>query len=236
MSNTTASIPTSSLLVATAADRISSAVNREIIRTGRHRSAAGRRQGRGTPLPATRTTPDLRRGTHPGRGPRPGADRASITWFYGIAVLALIVQQVTVTHGRPLDLPRRPAGLVELFRLSPIRSGELLIGKYIAIGLVSGIVAAALITLLVGAFRVPVLGDPAAVIIVVALLDRHRDRARAADRAGLRFGATGGPTDPPGAPGVRLLRRARREPGTPCVAGPARSDAVAHHAVDRHPP
>ena len=50
----------------------------------------------------------------------------SVTWFYGIAVLALIVQHMTVTLGALSIFRDGRRGLVELFRLSPIRSGELL--------------------------------------------------------------------------------------------------------------
>ena len=144
----------------------------------------------------------------------------TITWFYGIAVLALIVQHVAVTLGALSIFRDGRRGLVELFRLSPIRSGELLIGKYLAIGLVSGVVSAALITLLVGAFRVPVLGDPAAVVLRHRAADAGRDRARAADRAGLGLGATGGPGDPARAPDLRVLRGAGRQPG---CSSPGRS-------------
>lgn len=156
------------VLAGNAADRIASAVNRELIRraAGEAQKAAS---DAGSPLPA-RYEPDLVAAPTRAEVHDLAPTAPSVTWFYGIAVLALIVQQMTVTLGALSIFRDSRRGLVELFRLSPIRSGELLLGKYIAIGLVSGIVSAALITLLVGAFRLPVLGDPGAVVLVVALL------------------------------------------------------------------
>ena len=156
------------LLAGNAADRIASAVNRELIRraAGEAQKAAS---DAGSPLPA-RYEPDLVAAPTRAEVHDLAPTAPSVTWFYGIAVLALIVQQMTVTLGALSIFRDSRRGLVELFRLSPIRSGELLLGKYLAIGLVSGIVSAALITLLVGAFRLPVLGDPGAVVLVVALL------------------------------------------------------------------
>jgi ABC-2 type transport system permease protein len=155
-------------LVGTAADRISSVVNRELIRRAAS-EAEEAAAAAASPLPP-RYDADLVAAPTRAEVRDLAPTAPTITWFYGIAVLALVVQHVAVTLGALSIFRDGRRGLVELFRLSPIRSGELLIGKYLAIGLVSGVVSAALITLLVGAFRVPVLGDPAAVILVVGLL------------------------------------------------------------------
>jgi ABC-type multidrug transport system permease subunit len=155
-------------LVGTAADRISSVVNRELIRRAAS-EAEEAAAAAASPLPP-RYDADLVAAPTRAEVRDLAPTAPTITWFYGIAVLALVVQHVAVTLGALSIFRDGRRGLVELFRLSPIRSGELLIGKYLAIGLVSGVVSAALIVLLVGAFRVPVLGDPAAVVLVIGLL------------------------------------------------------------------
>jgi ABC-type multidrug transport system permease subunit len=156
------------LLVDNAANQISSAVNRELIRRAAE-EAQKEASAAGSPLPS-RYDPDLVAAPTRAEVQDLAPTAPSVTWFYGIAVLALIVQHMTVTLGALSIFRDGRRGLVELFRLSPIRSGELLLGKYLAIGLLSGVVSAALITLLVGVFRLPVLGDLGAVILVIALL------------------------------------------------------------------
>ena len=160
--------PYLALLVDNAADRMAAAVNREILRIGATEAMTAAEEA-GTPLPA-RFQPYLLASPTRTEVRDLAPTEPSITWFYGIAVFVLIVQQVTVSMGALSIFRDRRRGLVELFRLAPIRSGELLIGKYIAIALVSGIVAAALIALLVGAFQLPILGQPSAVGLTVGLL------------------------------------------------------------------
>ncbi len=156
------------LLVTNAADRIAGAVNREVIRIGAT-EAADAATDAGAPLPA-RFDPSLVASPTRAEVRALAPTQPSITWFYGIGLLVLIVQHMTVTLGALSIFRDRRRGLVELFRLAPIRSGEALLGKYIAIGLVSGIVAASLIALLVGVFQLPVLGQPASIGAAIALL------------------------------------------------------------------
>jgi len=94
----------------------------------------------------------------------------TILWFYGVAVLVLIVQHVGITVSSLSILQDRQRGTVDLFRVSPIRATELLVGKYLAFATISLLVGAVVLALLVVGFGVPVLGAPEHVVLALGLL------------------------------------------------------------------
>ena len=93
-----------------------------------------------------------------------------VVQFFGTAVLALILQHMAATLIALSVVRERTTGLFELFRVSPISTFELILGKVIAFSILSGTIAGLTLVLLVGAFGVPMLGDPAVLAGVVALL------------------------------------------------------------------
>ena len=93
-----------------------------------------------------------------------------VVQFFGTAVLALILQHMAVTLIALSVIRERTTGLFELFRVSPIRTGELVIGKVLAFGLLSAAIAGLTLGLLILGFGVPMLGDAAALAGVVLLL------------------------------------------------------------------
>jgi ABC-2 type transport system permease protein len=93
-----------------------------------------------------------------------------VVQFFGTAVLALILQHMAVTLIALSVVRERTAGIFELFRVSPIRTGELVIGKVVAYGILSAAIAGLTMALLIIGFKVPMLGDPAALAVVVGLL------------------------------------------------------------------
>ena len=93
-----------------------------------------------------------------------------VVQFFGTAVLALILQHMAVTLIALSVIRERTTGLFELFRVSPIRTGELVIGKVLAFGILSAAIAALTLGLLILGFGVPMLGDSAALAGVVLLL------------------------------------------------------------------
>ena len=93
-----------------------------------------------------------------------------VVQFFGTAVLALILQHMAVTLIALSVIRERTTGLFELFRVSPIRTGELVVGKVLAFGLLSAAIAGLTLALLILGFGVPMLGDPAALAGVVLLL------------------------------------------------------------------
>jgi ABC-type multidrug transport system permease subunit len=160
--------PYRALLARTAADRIASVVNQQILER-LAREATDRAAAAGQPLPAAARPEVLSapvRAEAINLAPTPPA----VLPFYGLAVLALIVQHVGVTLGA-LSMQRdRRHGLIDLFRISPIRSGELLIGKYLAFGFLGATVAAITLGALLRLFNVPFLGDPRTVALTLGLL------------------------------------------------------------------
>jgi ABC-2 type transport system permease protein len=94
----------------------------------------------------------------------------TVVQFFAPAVLALILQHMAVSLIALSIVRERTSGLFELFRVSPINIGELVLGKLVAFGLFSGAVAVATMALLVYGLGVPSLGDPARLALVVGLL------------------------------------------------------------------
>jgi ABC-type Na+ efflux pump permease subunit len=160
--------PYRALLARSAADRIASVVNQQILER-LAREAADRAAAAGQPLPASARPEVLSAPTRAeaiNLAPTPPA----VVPYYGLAVLALIVQHVGITLGA-LSMQRdRRHGLIDLFRISPIRSGELLLGKYLAFGFLGAIITAITLGALLGLFNVPFLGDPRAVALTLGLL------------------------------------------------------------------
>ena len=93
-----------------------------------------------------------------------------VVQFFGTAVLALVLQHMAVTLIALSVVRERTTGLFELFRVSPIRLGELVVGKVLAFGLLSAAIAFLTFALLIFGLHVPMLGDPGALAGVVALL------------------------------------------------------------------
>ena len=61
--------------------------------------------------------------------------------FFGPAVVALILQHMAVTLTALSLVRERLCGVMELFRISPVNSLEILIGKYLAFGILNGVIA-----------------------------------------------------------------------------------------------
>jgi ABC-2 type transport system permease protein len=64
----------------------------------------------------------------------------------------------------------RLGGVIELFRVSPASTPEILLGKYLGFGLLSLAIGGSLLALLVLALGVPFLGDPRLFVATVVLL------------------------------------------------------------------
>lgn len=78
--------------------------------------------------------------------------------FFGPAVFALVLQHLAVTLTALSLIRERLSGQMDRFRVAPVTSMELLVGKYVAYAVLSLIVAAAVGALLVGVLGVPLLG------------------------------------------------------------------------------
>jgi len=94
----------------------------------------------------------------------------SVIAFFGPAVFALILQHMAVTLSALSLVRERLSGTFELFRVSPVNSFEILLGKYIGFGLIAAVIAALVSALLVNVLGLPLLGDPWSFAGVIALL------------------------------------------------------------------
>jgi len=94
----------------------------------------------------------------------------TVVAFAAPAALALMLQHMAVTLTALSFVRERMSGSLELFKISPVTSLELVLAKYIGLGLVSAIIAVISAVLLVGVLGVPLLGDPWLVAGVIALL------------------------------------------------------------------
>jgi ABC-2 type transport system permease protein len=90
--------------------------------------------------------------------------------FFGPAVLALILQHLAVTLVAMSLVRERTSGVLELFRIAPIGSAEIIGGKVLAYMVLGSAIAAISLALLILAFNIPVLGTFAMLAAVVGLL------------------------------------------------------------------
>lgn len=90
--------------------------------------------------------------------------------FFGPAVFALVIQHLAVTLTALSMVRERLSGQMDRFRVAPVTSMELLVGKYIAYAALSLAVSAIVGVLLVGVLGVPLLGGWPLFVGIVLLL------------------------------------------------------------------
>ena len=90
--------------------------------------------------------------------------------FFGPAVFALVLQHLAVTLTALSMVRERLGGQMDLFRVSPLISVELLAGKYVAYAVLSLVISAIVAALLVGLLGVPMLGGVLPFAGIVLLL------------------------------------------------------------------
>ena len=94
----------------------------------------------------------------------------SVVGFAAPAALALMLQHMAVTLTALSFVRERLSGAMEMFRISPVNSLELVLGKYLGLGIVSAIIAAISAALLVTVLGVPMLGSALIIAGVIALI------------------------------------------------------------------
>lgn len=90
--------------------------------------------------------------------------------FFGPAVFALVLQHLAITLTALSMVRERLSGQMDRFRVAPVTSMELLVGKYIAYAVLSLGVAGIVGALLVGVLGVPLLGGWLPFVGIVLLL------------------------------------------------------------------
>jgi ABC-2 type transport system permease protein len=96
--------------------------------------------------------------------------RPSVIAFFGPAVLALIVQHMAVTLSALSMSRERFGGIIEVLRVAPIAASAILAGKLVALLVLVGGTAGILLGLMLVLLHVPMLGDPAQVVLSLAAL------------------------------------------------------------------
>jgi ABC-2 type transport system permease protein len=94
----------------------------------------------------------------------------SATNFYSPGVLALILQHLAVTLVAMSLVRERTSGIIELFRISPISTWEVILGKVLAFGVLCGVISGVTLALMVQVLGVPLIGEPWQLIGIIALL------------------------------------------------------------------
>jgi len=90
--------------------------------------------------------------------------------FYAPAVLALLLQHVSITLTALTLVREKTSGATELFRVTPSATPEIIFGKFIGYAFVAALTGAVLAALLRFALNVPLLGSYAEFAAVIALL------------------------------------------------------------------
>jgi ABC-2 type transport system permease protein len=150
------------------ASGLAAAVNREVIR----RAAA---EGQGYAIAAgepeaAAIPPDVIAAPTRAEINNVSPSTPAVISYFAPAVLALILQHLAVTLVAMSLVRERTSGLIELFRIAPVSTGEVLIGKTLAFGLIGGVIAAITVALLVLGLGVPMLGPLGAIALAIGLL------------------------------------------------------------------
>jgi len=90
--------------------------------------------------------------------------------YFGPAVFALVLQHLAVTITALSIVRERLSGAVDLFRVAPVSALEVLLGKYLAFGALSGLIAILTSVLMIELLGLPLLAGWAPLAGVVALI------------------------------------------------------------------
>ena len=150
------------------AARLASEVNAQIIK-----QAAG--QGESYALaagqqPAAQIPPDVIAAPTRAEVKNEAPVAPGVLSFYGPAVLALILQHLAVTLVALSLVRERTSGVIELFRIAPISTTEVILGKVLAFGVLAALISTITVALLVTVLGVPLLGSAAFLAAIIALL------------------------------------------------------------------
>ena len=96
--------------------------------------------------------------------------RPSQADFFAPAVLALLLQHIAVTFCALSIVRERNAGAMELFHVSPVSAGEVLLGKYLSFMLLGIVIAAILSAILIFVLHIPMLGNWLYYTLVIIVL------------------------------------------------------------------
>ena len=94
----------------------------------------------------------------------------SVSAFFGTAMIAFVLQHLSVSLMGLSLMRERAGGSFELFRVAPVGATEIVLGKFAAFTLIAGGVATLLTLLLVNGLGVPMAGDPRLLVLTFGLV------------------------------------------------------------------
>lgn len=151
-----------------ASQELVSQLNREIIRTA---AEAGLSMVESELGPAVEgISPDVIAEPTRAETENVAATEPNVLAFFGPAVFALVLQHLAITLTALSLVRERLSGQLDLFRVSPVNSMEVLVGKYLAFAVFSLAISAVIAVLLVTVLGVPMLGGWQPFIGVMLLL------------------------------------------------------------------
>ena len=83
----------------------------------------------------------------------------TVTGFFAPAVIVLLLQHVSITFASLSIVREKHSGIMELFRVAPIKAFETLVGKYLSYLFFETILAGVITALAVWLLRIPILGS-----------------------------------------------------------------------------
>lgn len=151
-----------------ASQELVSQLNREIIRTA---AEAGLSMAESELGPAVEgISPDVIAEPTRAETENVAATEPNVLAFFGPAVFALVLQHLAITLTALSLVRERLSGQLDLFRVSPVNSMEVLVGKYLAFAVFSLAISAVIAVLLVTVLGVPMLGGWQPFVGVMLLL------------------------------------------------------------------
>jgi ABC-2 type transport system permease protein len=94
----------------------------------------------------------------------------TVIGFFGPAVFALVLQHLAITLTAMSMVRERLSGTMDVYRVAPVSSMELLVGKYIAYAVFSLVISGLVAALLIGLLGIPLLAGWVPFVAVVLLL------------------------------------------------------------------
>ena len=146
--------PVADTLAQLATQILVSSLNAEIVEQA---AAAGVAFAEGELGPAVNVSPDVVARPTRAETDNVAPSEPAVLNFFGPAVFALVIQHLAITLTALSLVRERLSGQMDRFRVAPVTSSELLIGKYVAFAVLSLIVTAIVGALQVGVLRVPLL-------------------------------------------------------------------------------
>lgn len=96
--------------------------------------------------------------------------KPALLTFFAPAVLALVLQHLGITVTALSMVRERGSGAIDILRVAPISTLELLLGKYIAYAITSLVVAALVLMITTNLLNIPFLGDTRELAVLVVFL------------------------------------------------------------------